>query len=126
MPLELTEAQRRAVADQGCRPVEVIDPATQRTYYLIEREQLEKVRPALDEPPRAEPADLAAQIPPGIRKSQEAFWRVARTPEEAEAARPVGLLPRRRADRDCPQRHRIVPALPQAGAEGERVLRRVY
>lgn len=77
MMLELTAEQRRVVEGQGGRPVEVVDPATRRAYVLIPREEFERVRPLLDDaPPAANPPEAPSfEIPPGIRRSQEAFWR---------------------------------------------------
>src|SRR6202043_37952 len=49
---------------------EVLDPATRRTYVLIAAEQYQRVRGLLE---RTGTDPLA--IPPGVKKSQEAFWR---------------------------------------------------
>jgi hypothetical protein len=77
MMIELTEQQRRVVEEQAGRPIEVVDPASLRCYILIARDQFEKVRSMLDEPSPApaSPSQLPLEIPPGIRRSQEAFWR---------------------------------------------------
>jgi hypothetical protein len=76
MPIELTEQQRRVVQEQAGRPVEVIDPSTQSAYVLIARDQYERVRPLLQaEPAPAAPPGPPADIPPGIRRSQEALRR---------------------------------------------------
>jgi hypothetical protein len=77
MILELTAQQRRAVQKQAGEPVEVIDPDTQCAYVLLAREQYERMR-SLKETER-EPTYPASEdvlsIPPGILRSQEAFWR---------------------------------------------------
>src|SRR5439155_10755083 len=77
MTIELTDEQQRAV-EQG-KPVEVIDPATVRTFVVLAREQYERVRWLLEktsgqEAVSAGTADVCP-IPPGIRRSQEAYWR---------------------------------------------------
>lgn len=45
MAATLSEELQRAITDQGEAPVEVLDPATNRTYVLIPREQYERLRP---------------------------------------------------------------------------------
>jgi hypothetical protein len=77
MPLELTEQQRRMVEGEAGQPVEVVDPDTQRTYFLIGSEQFEKVRPFLDDAPQpATPSDAGSvAISPEMLRSQHAFWR---------------------------------------------------
>jgi hypothetical protein len=72
MKIELTDQQERAVK-QG-RPVQVVDPATQQAYFLIAREVYERSRSLTDRPEPA-PGVKAGGIPPGIRRSQEAYWR---------------------------------------------------
>jgi hypothetical protein len=75
MPLELNEQQRRVVEEQAGRPVEVIDPNTRRAYVLIAQEQYDRVRSILQSEPVSEaPTELSREVPPGIRRSQEAFW----------------------------------------------------
>jgi|SRR5947209_7321635 len=76
-PIELTEEQRRRIEAEPGRPVEVVNPATNRVYVLLAREQYEKVRSLLVSPPVPPPQEGAAagQIPPGILRSQQAFWR---------------------------------------------------
>jgi hypothetical protein len=77
MILELTEQQRQLVKGQAGRPVEVVDPDTQRLYMLVARGQFEKVRAMLDEPlpDPAASSQPPVEIPAGIRRSQESFWR---------------------------------------------------
>jgi hypothetical protein len=77
MMLELTEQQRQAVHEQAREPVEVIDPVTRCAYVLLSREQYERMH-SLEESER-EPTyrvtEDALCIPPGILRSQQAFWR---------------------------------------------------
>ncbi len=73
--IELTDAQRQALQAEPGKPVDVVDPATRRRYVLLEREQYERVRPLLDQAGGPEPEDPTAGIPPGILRSQQAFWR---------------------------------------------------
>ncbi len=67
--IDLTPEQRHAV-DQG-QPVRVVDPTTLAAYVLLRAEafdQLTGTRPNL-------PEDASAEIPPGILRSMQAFWR---------------------------------------------------
>ena len=77
MTFQLTEQQQQLVHLQGGRPVEVIDPDTQRRYMLIASEQFEKVRSLLDtEHEPSEPAErVSTMIEPQMLRSQQAFWR---------------------------------------------------
>jgi hypothetical protein len=77
MTLELTLQQRQLVKEQDGRPVEIVDPDTQRSYMLVARELFERARPMLDNlpPAPASSGQRSIEIPPGIRRSQEAFWR---------------------------------------------------
>ncbi len=77
MPLELTEQQRQALADQPLGPVELIDPATRRVYVLIAADQFQRVAHSLaPELTTAQaPSSGLPEIPPGIRKSQLALRR---------------------------------------------------
>jgi hypothetical protein len=76
MTIELTEEQQRVVQEQAGKPVEVLDPVTQRTYVLVESEQYERVRSLLRPLPTLTiPEAPLPEIPPGIRKSQEALRR---------------------------------------------------
>ena len=74
MPLELTEQQRQALAHRPLGPVELIDPATQRAYVLIAAEQFQRVADFLA-PELTAVQGPPPDIPPGIRKSQEALRR---------------------------------------------------
>jgi hypothetical protein len=74
-PIKLTEKQRRAVATTTNGPVEVVDPASNRRYVLLPRDQFEKLRANGAEgsaPPSSGELDVVA---PGVRRSQEAYWR---------------------------------------------------
>src|SRR3982750_1983066 len=77
MRIELTEEQRQAVQGQAGGPVEVIDTDSQRAYVLLAREQYEQMRSLVGcEPePSHRGAEVAPGIPPGILRSQQAFWR---------------------------------------------------
>jgi hypothetical protein len=76
MTLELTEQQRQVVEGQAGRPVEVVDPGSQRSYMLIDREQFEKVRPFLEEgQPSATFTENSVQVSAIMLRSQQAFWR---------------------------------------------------
>ena len=77
MMVELTEEQRQAVQEQAGGPVEVIDPDTQRAYVLLAREQYEQMRSLVESErePTHRVAEDAPGIPPGILRSQQAFWR---------------------------------------------------
>jgi hypothetical protein len=65
--IELTAEQRRAVEQSAGQPIDVIDPESRRHYVLIAAEQY---RPAVQSPDSS-----LLEIPPGILRSQEAFWR---------------------------------------------------
>jgi hypothetical protein len=67
--IELTPEQRRVLTEPG--PPRVVDPETKQTYVLIREELYEQLRPTLDE----QPAAPVPEIPPGIRRSQEALRR---------------------------------------------------
>jgi hypothetical protein len=77
MTLELTKPQRQAVQEQVGPPVEVIDPDTQRAYVLLAREQYERICCVLGGKRQSadRSAEVATGVPPGILRSQEAFWR---------------------------------------------------
>jgi hypothetical protein len=77
MRIELTDEQRRVLAEQAGRPLEVVDPHTQRTYLLVAREEYERLRsllPDAKEPRGAAPAESKVVLP-GIRRSQGALRR---------------------------------------------------
>ncbi|HKI32968.1 MAG TPA: hypothetical protein VKA46_14040 [Gemmataceae bacterium] len=67
--IELTPEQRQAI-EQG-QPVRVIDRTTLDTYVLLRAEAFEELTGQ-----RPIPADDAsAEIPPGILRSMQGFWR---------------------------------------------------
>jgi hypothetical protein len=72
--IELTDAQRQALQAAPGKPVDVVDPATQRRYVLLDREQYERLLPLPDQAGGPE-EDPTAGIPPGILRSMQAFWR---------------------------------------------------
>src|SRR5258708_5979138 len=77
MTIELTEEQRQALASRQNGLVEFIDPAPQRRVVLPSAQEYENLRAASDAAPGG-PSDTDKfddGIPPGIRRSQEAFWR---------------------------------------------------
>jgi hypothetical protein len=67
---ELTPGQRQLIEQAGDRPVRIEDPELHQEYVLIRADVYERVRDLLE--PRLAP-DL--EVPEGIRKSQEAFFR---------------------------------------------------
>jgi hypothetical protein len=75
---ELTDKQRQAMEEQPGRPVEVVDPSTQRAYVLIPREEYERLRslpgPSVEVSGPQLPEE-AGLFPAGIRRSQEALRR---------------------------------------------------
>jgi len=75
MTIELTEEQRQALQAEQGTPLDVVDPATQQRYVLLAREQYERVRALLEEQRAPSPPGLASGVPPGILRSQQAFWR---------------------------------------------------
>ena len=78
MTLELTEKQRQAIDDrQGLQPVELVDPASNRVFVLLAREQYERVRSLLEGTPEPSPlkAEWVRGVTPEMLRSQEAFWR---------------------------------------------------
>jgi len=76
MTLELTEQQRQAVQVQAGEPVDVIDPDTRCAYVLLAREQYERMRSLVESErePTQRLAEVASGIPPGILRSQQAYW----------------------------------------------------
>jgi hypothetical protein len=48
MRVTLSEAQQQEVAREGDRPVEAIDPGTQKIYFLLSAELFQCVKPLLD------------------------------------------------------------------------------
>jgi hypothetical protein len=68
--VSLTPEQRQAVELAGTEPVRFEDPETHDAYYLLKAEVFERVRDVIQ--PKS---DAASEIPEGIRRSQEAFFR---------------------------------------------------
>ena len=75
--VELTDQQRQVVQEQAGGPVEVIDPDTRCAYVIVAREQYERMRSLIgsEQEPSHRVAEVAPGIPPGILRSQQAFWR---------------------------------------------------
>jgi hypothetical protein len=51
MQVTLSDELRRAVSERGDRPIEMIDPGTQRAYILITREQYDRLKPLFEDDP---------------------------------------------------------------------------
>jgi hypothetical protein len=51
MSLALTPEQSTELAQQGDRPVPVVDPATQKVYFVISGDLFDRLRPLFDETP---------------------------------------------------------------------------
>ncbi len=73
--IELTDEQRRALHAELSKPVDVVDPATQKHYVLIAQEHYERIRGLLGADPPTRQGELPLDVPPGILSSQQAFWR---------------------------------------------------
>lgn len=76
MKLELNARQQKAVR-QG-RSVKVRDRETARTFVVLPLEEYERLQALQKKEPSRRPLtveEITARIPPGIRKSQEAYWR---------------------------------------------------
>jgi hypothetical protein len=70
--IPLNAQQCEALKAHPGQPLEMLNPITNQTYVLLAAEQYQRVRPLLEVSPPAAPIPA---IPPGIRRSQEAFWR---------------------------------------------------
>jgi len=55
MKTHITDQQRAAIAAEGNRPIEVVDPQTSRLYVLISREQYERLKPLFEDEPLSVP-----------------------------------------------------------------------
>jgi hypothetical protein len=53
MAAELNEELQREL-EKGHHPVEVIDPSTQKVYFLIAREHYERLKPLFEQDPLSE------------------------------------------------------------------------
>jgi hypothetical protein len=73
MDIELTEQQRQALLEQAAHPVNVIDSESHQSYVLLAREEFDRLQAHLAKEPSPTPA--VGQVPPGIRASQEAYWK---------------------------------------------------
>jgi hypothetical protein len=73
--IELTDEQRQALQAERGKPVDVIDPATRQRYVLLAREQYERVRSLIERAAGPGMSGPAPGVPPGILRSQQAFWR---------------------------------------------------
>ncbi len=51
MTAKLSEELQRALHEQGDRPVEVVDPGTNRVYILVAREQYDRLKPLFEGDP---------------------------------------------------------------------------
>jgi hypothetical protein len=49
MAARLSEELRQELAREGDRPIEVVDPGTQKVYVLVSAEIFERLKPLLDE-----------------------------------------------------------------------------
>ena len=71
--IELTDEQRRQLAQQRGEPVELLDPITCRKYLLIPSETPPPPEPLAGSVGSGQPG--IEGVPAGIRRSQEAFRR---------------------------------------------------
>jgi hypothetical protein len=70
MATVLSEQERQALQSAGGQPVQVVDPETQRVYYLIPGEQYERIRALIMED-EFEPRELHPLI---AKTAGEAGW----------------------------------------------------
>ncbi len=70
MAAQLSDELRRELAQHGDRPVEVVDPTTQKVYLLIPREQYERLKPIFE----AEPLSPLEQRELLRQAGQRAGW----------------------------------------------------
>jgi hypothetical protein len=68
--LTITHEQRQAVEQAGDQPVRLEDPENHRAYVLLGEDTYRRLRPPL----QGRQAPLP-EIPEGIRRSQDAFFR---------------------------------------------------
>jgi hypothetical protein len=63
MTAKLSDELRQEIEKQGDHPIEVIDPGTQKVYFLIPREQYERLKPLFENEPlsAAEQQELLRQ-----------------------------------------------------------------
>src|ERR1700758_1168820 len=72
--IELTDSQRQTLEAQQGKPVDVVDPATQQRYVLLDREQYEHMRTLLGYTP-ATADETSGRLEPMMLRSQQAFWQ---------------------------------------------------
>lgn len=75
MTPQLTDEMRRALDEQEGKPLHVVDPVTNAPYVLIRAELYDRVRPLVEQVQGSLPEKGQFEIPPGIRRSQEALRR---------------------------------------------------
>jgi hypothetical protein len=75
MAIPLTDQQRQALEAQQGAPVEMVDPVTNQVYFLVGEETFGRVRELLEQHPGRESAEATSEIPLGILRSQQTFWR---------------------------------------------------
>jgi hypothetical protein len=51
MAAQLSEELRREIEQHGDRPIELVDPTTNKVYLLISREQYDRLRPVFEDEP---------------------------------------------------------------------------
>jgi hypothetical protein len=72
--IELTGEQRRLMRSEQGNAVPVVDPDTKQCYVLLVREHYDRIMSLLEK--KAEEfAAVPTEVPPGILRSQQAFWR---------------------------------------------------
>jgi hypothetical protein len=70
MAIELTPEQRQSLEAHPDLPIEVVDPATQRRYVLVAREQFDRLQPAADQLP-PQPRSTRPTPPPSVPQRLE-------------------------------------------------------
>jgi hypothetical protein len=54
MPVKLSDEVRQELERQGDQPMQVVDPVTNQVYFLIAREQYERLKPLFEDVPLSE------------------------------------------------------------------------
>jgi hypothetical protein len=75
MSIELTEQQRRALAQAGGTPLRVVDPATNATYYLVHAELFGKMQAAIQEDDVRQMEPLLAELAPEDWEDASSYQR---------------------------------------------------
>ena len=70
----MTDDQRQALQGESGIPIEIIDPATNKRYVLLDRTQFAGVRSPLEQGVEHQSREVDLAVPPGILRSQQAFW----------------------------------------------------